>query len=46
MEAARINLWLERGHDVYVYFNNDARAHAVDNARGLTRLRGPGRRVA
>jgi len=45
-EADRIRRWLERGHDVYVYFNNDARAHTVDNALGLMRLLGPGRQAA
>lgn len=34
--------WLKRaaqdGHDLYVYFNNDARGHAVENARTLRRL--------
>jgi uncharacterized protein YecE (DUF72 family) len=43
-DALRIASWLEGGRDVYVYFNNDARAHAVDDARSLVQLvRPPGR---
>ena len=29
---------LSEGHDVYVYFNNDAFAHAVENAKELRHL--------
>jgi uncharacterized protein YecE (DUF72 family) len=36
-QADRIEGWLKDGHDVYAYFNNDARGHAVDNARALKR---------
>lgn len=39
--AQRIRGWLETGHDVYAYFNNDAEAYAVANAQALRRyLRG------
>lgn len=31
--AKRVRTWLKRGRDVYVYFNNDERGHAVNNAR-------------
>lgn len=34
-DAARIRSWLAAGLDVYVYFNNDALAHAVNDARRL-----------
>lgn len=37
-EATRIRRWLRDGLDVYVYFNNDASAHAVANAQTLARL--------
>jgi uncharacterized protein YecE (DUF72 family) len=37
-EAARIRGYLGNGSDVYVYFNNDAQAFAVDNARELREL--------
>jgi uncharacterized protein YecE (DUF72 family) len=37
-DALRIASWLEEGRDVYVFFNNDAQAHAVDNARRLIQL--------
>ncbi|HSE58549.1 MAG TPA: DUF72 domain-containing protein, partial [Nitrospiraceae bacterium] len=41
-ELAKEARWLKRaaqdGHDVYVYFNNDALGHAVANARTLRRL--------
>lgn len=37
--AGRARQWLEHGLDVYVYFDNDALAHAPRNARALsTRL--------
>jgi uncharacterized protein YecE (DUF72 family) len=39
-EAERINGYLENGLDVYVYFNNDAQAFAVDNARELREILG------
>jgi uncharacterized protein YecE (DUF72 family) len=29
---------LSEGHDVYVYFNNDAFAYAVENAKELRHL--------
>ena len=34
-EAHRIRYWLDRGKDVYVYFNNDANGWAVEDARSL-----------
>jgi len=37
-DAGRIRGWLEEGRDVYVYFNNDAEAHAVQNAQRLRAL--------
>ncbi len=37
-DAARIGGWLAEGRDVYVYFNNDAEAFAVFNARRLRAL--------
>jgi uncharacterized protein YecE (DUF72 family) len=37
-DARAIRGWLREGRDVYVYFNNDARGHAVKNARRLRRL--------
>jgi len=36
--AKKIKKWLRRGLDVYVYFNNDANAYAVKNARELVKL--------
>lgn len=36
-EADRIADLLKDGHDVYAYFNNDEKAHAVDNALDLRR---------
>lgn len=33
--AKRVRQWMKQGHDVYVYFDNDARAHAPHNARAL-----------
>ncbi len=38
--ADRIGGWLEDGRSVYVYFNNDANAHAVLNALTLKELLG------
>ncbi len=37
-EAKKIKRYLKDGLDVYVYFNNDAQGHAVENARMLRRL--------
>ena len=37
-EAKLIRRYLRDGLDVYVYFNNDALGHAVDNAKFLTNL--------
>jgi uncharacterized protein YecE (DUF72 family) len=37
-DAARIRRWLAAGRDVYVYFNNDALAQAVQDARRLRAL--------
>ena len=34
-EARRIRYWRDRGKDVYIYFNNDANAWAVEDARTL-----------
>lgn len=31
----KIHEWLERGLDVYVYFNNDTHGYAIENARKL-----------
>jgi len=39
-DAARIRRWRADGRDVFVYFNNDARAAAVRNARRLAELTG------
>lgn len=33
--AARVERWQRRGHDVYVYFDNDARVRAPFDARSL-----------
>ena len=33
--ARRISKWLNSGCDVYAFFNNDERRHAVENARDL-----------
>lgn len=38
IEADRIRGWLAEGRSVYVYFNNDANAHAVANALTLKEL--------
>ena len=44
--ADRLAAWLERGHDVYAYFNNDHQGHAVTDATWLRdrlgRLLAPG----
>ena len=38
--AQRLSGWLDEGHDVYAYFNNDDAGHAVADARWLSaRLR-------
>jgi uncharacterized protein YecE (DUF72 family) len=37
-EAQKIKRYLKDGIDVFVYFNNDALGHAVENARMLRRL--------
>ena len=34
-DAERIQMWLQAGRDVYVYYNNDVEGHAVDNAQQL-----------
>lgn len=36
--AEQIRDWLDRGYDVYAYFNNDAEGYAVANARELRSL--------
>jgi uncharacterized protein YecE (DUF72 family) len=36
--AREIRGWLSGGLDVYIYFNNDARAYAVQNAKSLAAL--------
>src|SRR5436190_8453005 len=33
--ADRLGAWLDEGHDVYAYFNNDYQGHAVEDARWL-----------
>ncbi len=38
--AERIRDWRKHGLDVYVYFNNDAKAYAVLNAKSLSGLAG------
>jgi uncharacterized protein YecE (DUF72 family) len=40
VEAGQIKRFIREGADVYAYFNNDVRGHAVANARVLTRLLG------
>lgn len=40
-DARRITGWLDDGRDVFVYFNNDARAYAVQNAQRLMSLLAP-----
>lgn len=39
-DAREIRGWLREGRDVYVYFNNDWRGYAVNNARTLAELTG------
>lgn len=38
--AGRISAWRAEGRDVFAYFNNDVRAHAVENAQTLLRMAG------
>lgn len=45
-DARSVRAWLREGRDVYVYFNNDARARAVANARRLRDLLAGGVRPA
>jgi uncharacterized protein YecE (DUF72 family) len=46
-DAAAIRTWLGEGRDVYVYYNNDWRGFALDNARALAELTdAPGVRLA
>ena len=33
--AQRMRTWLDQGHDVYAYFNNDHEGFAVQDARSL-----------
>jgi uncharacterized protein YecE (DUF72 family) len=35
--ANKVSAWDEAGRDTYVYFNNDMRGYAVENARRLRR---------
>lgn len=37
-DAHYVREWLEEGKDVYIYFNNDAYGHAVENALFLKKL--------
>lgn len=37
-DAKSIDGWLSAGREVWAYFNNDAEAHAVANARQLIEL--------
>ena len=39
-DARAIERWLREGRDVYVYFNNDWRGYALNNARTLAELTG------
>ena len=39
-EARKMKRFLKQGVDVYAYFNNDARGHAVENARTLREILG------
>ncbi len=39
-DAQQIRAYLKSGRDVHIYFNNDARAYAPENARELTGLLG------
>jgi uncharacterized protein YecE (DUF72 family) len=36
--VARLGEWMQLGHDVFVYFNNDGHGHAVRNAQTLQYL--------
>lgn len=36
--AEKIKRWMVEGHDVYAYFNNDARAYATRNAKTLSAM--------
>jgi uncharacterized protein YecE (DUF72 family) len=36
--SRKIDKWMNRGLDVYAYFNNDALGYAVENARTLEKL--------
>ncbi len=38
--ADKIGAWVAGDHNVYAYFNNDARANAIEDARTLTKLLG------
>jgi uncharacterized protein YecE (DUF72 family) len=38
--AKRVSTWVQGGHDVYVYFNNDGMAAAVQNANTLKQMVG------
>jgi len=38
--AQKIQAWLKKGFDVYVYFNNDFQGFAVQNAKELSELVG------
>jgi len=37
-DARDVLKWLEQDKDVYVYFNNDAGGHAIQNAKTLTKM--------
>ena len=39
-DSRRIREYLEQGCDVYIYFNNDAYAHAPENAMELAGMLG------
>lgn len=39
-DAALIRRWVAKGKDVYIFFNNDGRAHAPHNAQDLMKLLG------
>ncbi len=42
--AERLSTWLDAGHDVYAYFNNDYEGHAVQDARWLRERLAPAQR--
>ncbi len=44
--AARIDVWRRRGHDVFVYFDNDVKVRAPFDALNLAARLGHGARVA